>query len=234
MTRKERIKKVLEDAGLKADDKVVDSMDKAFGEELDGNFIPKGKFDEVNEQLKNEKDSNKKLTDEIGKLKTFEGTNEELKSKVTELQRQIKADKEQNEKNMLSFRKKSALRMQLAKDKAQDPDLVLGLMNLDDIGIDDNDNIVSGYKEKVADLKKNKSFLFKADEPKPETSQQKYAFLRGHTPGKGDADTDSNVELSETEKVIKNAIEKGMKENDSAKINSDYFFGGGNADKAAK
>lgn len=232
MTRKERIKKALQDAKVpNITDEMVDTMDKAFGEELDGNFIPKGKFDEVNEQLKAEKATNKTLNDNITKLKAFEGTNEELKTKISSMEEAAKTEKANNDKKFVEFRKKAALKMMLAKDKAQDADLILGMLNLDEIEIDDNDKITSGYKEKVAAIKKEKPYLFKAEE-NGDNKGNKYAFLKGPgMPGDGDAGAKGDGELTDSQKILKSVVEKGKKEGETSKVGPDYFFGG--AEKAS-
>lgn len=228
MSRKEKIKAILVAKSIENPDSLVDELDKMFGEELNGNFIPKSKFDEVNEQLKTEKATSKTLQDQITTLKTFEGTNEELKTKIATMEAEAKTAKADGEKKLLEFRKKAAIKLALSKDKAQDPDLVLSLLKLDDIEIDDNDKITSGYKEQVAAVKKERAFLFKSDNnPGPGTG--KYAFLKGNKPGAGDASDNEDHQATETETIIKGVIAKGKKDGQSQKVNPDYFFGGNNS-----
>lgn len=132
-------------------------------ETLDGGYIPKYRFDEVNGELKTTKEQVTERDNQIKALKTFEGDNESLKTKIKELEDANKTkDTEYN--NALNLEKKKNL-IKLAllsseEGKPHDVDMVMGLFNIGNIVIDDNGKIVSGFKEQNENIRKEKSFLF--------------------------------------------------------------------------
>lgn len=154
--------------------------------ELNGNYIPKVRFDEVNEQLKTTKQELSNRDEQIAGLKKFEGSSKELSEKVKALEAENKEKAKQFEAQLKETKLKNAVRASLG-DSVFDPSLVMGLVDLSKVELNDNDEVKSGLKEQVETLKKEKAFLFKTDTtPKPNIK------IKGQEPadGKDDAHAD--------------------------------------------
>lgn len=137
-------------------------------EALDGNFVAKHRFDEVNGELKTAKEQVSERDKQIKELKKFEGDSKELAEKIKELE-EANTTKDQEYKNQLALeRKKNAIKLALLEDEAgkpHDADMVMGLFNIDQITLDEaTGKISAGFKEQSEAIRKEKSFLFTAKE----------------------------------------------------------------------
>lgn len=130
-------------------------------------YVPKGTYDVLkaeNENLVATVNSNKT---ELEKLKKFEGTNTELAAKIEKLQGEATTKETEYKEQLEKLRKINAVELALlaGENKPHDLQLVKGLIDLSLIKLD-GDKVVSGLKEQVESLQKDKSFLFKpADNP---------------------------------------------------------------------
>lgn len=160
--------------------------------DINGNYIPKVRFDEVNEQLKNVKAELGERDTQIAGLKKFEGSSKELAEKVKELQEQNKQKAAEFEKALKDNKIKNAVRANLG-DSVFDSALVMGLIDLSKVDLDDKDEVKSGLKEQVEALKKDKAFLFK----EPNAPKKPSIKVTGQTPADGgdgdDKDTSAAV-----------------------------------------
>lgn len=147
--------------------------------DINGNYIPKSRFDDVNEQLKEVRKQVEERDTQIAGLKKFEGTNKELTEKVKELQDQNKQKAAEFDKQLKENKVKNAVKASLG-DSVHDSALVLGLVDLTKVELDDKDEIKSGLKEQLELLKKDKAFLFKDAPTKPNVK------ITGKTPTDGD------------------------------------------------
>lgn len=148
--------------------------------DINGNYIPKTRFDDVNEQLKEVRKQVEERDTQIAGLKKFEGSNKELTDKVKELQEQNKQKAAEFEKQLKENKIKNAVKASLG-DSVFDSSLVMGLIDLTKVDLDDKDEIKSGLKEQVEALQKEKAFLFKkAGAPNPKIK------ITGSEPTDGD------------------------------------------------
>jgi len=132
---------------------------------LDGAYIPKSRFNEVNEK---NKDLSAQIADRDKQLTTLKkavGDNEQLKAQIEELQKANKEQKEAADARFKDLQMDSAIKLALG-DSAQDLDIVSGLIKRDAIVLGE-DGKVSGLKEQVETLMKEKPFLFKQEKPNP-------------------------------------------------------------------
>ena len=140
------------------------SVLKIYKDVIDGNFIPKHRFDSVNTELKTVKEQLAERDAQIGELKKFEGDSKELNEKIKQLETANKQKDSEYQANLATERKKNAVRMALLEDdkgKPHDTEMVMGLFNLDNIVLDETTGkITSGYKEQSENLRKEKLFLF--------------------------------------------------------------------------
>lgn len=146
----------------------ADAVLTAHKEVLNGDYVPKHRFDEVNIELKNSKASLIERDTQIKELQKFEGTATELSTKVTELEKLNKEKDTQYSQQVAAERKRNAVKFQLLADdggKPHDTDMVLGLFNLENIVMDEAGKITAGYKEQSDSIRKERSFLFEAKTP---------------------------------------------------------------------
>src|SRR5690606_36629489 len=136
----EWLKELLQEKGV-ADD-VIQSVVAAAEEKMKG-FIPKHRFDEVNEakkQLEAElKDRDKQLTD----LKKAAGDNEELKQQIEQLQQENKEKEQSYQAKIRDMAVTTAIKLAVAGE-AHDPDLVASLIDKTKIEVDDQGQVKSG------------------------------------------------------------------------------------------
>lgn len=164
--------------------------------DINGNYIPKVRFDEVNEQLKNVKAELGERDTQIAGLKKFEGSSKELADKVKELQEQNKQKAAEFEKALKDNKIKNAVRASLG-DSVFDSALVMGLIDLSKVDLDDKDEVKSGLKEQVEALKKDKAFLFK----EPNAPKKPSIKVTGQTPADGGGGDDETAAVAFAKKL---------------------------------
>ena len=186
---------------------------KLHKEAIDGNYVPKHRFDEVNAELKTTKEQVKERDAQIKELKKFEGDSKALQEKIAELEAANAAKDEEYKANLALERKKNAIKLALLEDengKPYDVDMVMGLFNLEQITIDEaTGKIISGFKEQNDAIRKEKAFLFKEKQPVGEGNDKNKNSgwnPRGQTPPDGNGGqggTDSSVSYGKSLAQIK-------------------------------
>lgn len=215
------LREQLKQAGFS--DEQIEKIMKLHQAEIDGNFIPKHRFDEINEANKTLKQNLADRDKQIEGLKGFKGTAEELEKQVKELQEENKKKSEDFEAQLKDARITTAIKLELA-GKVYDADMVSGLIDKSKIELDDKGNIKSGFKEQFDTLKKDKAFLF-IPEKKDDKSQFGWK-PRGTTPSDG---SDSQDEGDDTPEAFGKNLAKNIKStSDVVKAANDYYFKGGN------
>lgn len=129
-------------------------------EELKG-YVPKSRFDEVNEEKKNLQTAKKKAEDDLEALKKTAGDNEALTKQITDLQAAAKAKDTEYADQLKALKLMNAIRIGITD--AQDADLVAGLVDQTKLLLSD-DGKVTGLDEQLKALRESKPFLFKAKE----------------------------------------------------------------------
>lgn len=95
---------------------------------LDGNFVTKARFDEVNEANKQLKKDVAERDSQLETLKTSAGTVEELKKQIDELQEKNKTDKANYEAQMKQMKLNNAVERSLTTAKAKNLTAVKALL----------------------------------------------------------------------------------------------------------
>lgn len=143
-------------------------------------YVPKHRFDEVNEakkQLETDlKDRDKQLTD----LKKSVGDNEDLKKQIETLQNDNKAKDEQYQTKIKDMQVSTAIKLALTGE-AHDPDLIAGLLDKSKIEINED-----GTDDQVKALRESKAFLF------VEKPQDKGFQFKGAQPAEGTRNNGDN------------------------------------------
>ena len=146
--------------GLTEED--ADKVAKASEEELKG-FVPKSRFDEVNEAKKHAEESVKERDKQIEGLKSSAGDAEKLKQQIDELQQ---ANKEKDSNHALEIKKlkiDNAVDSALNAAKAKNLKAVRALLDLDKAELDENGN-VKGLAEQIKKLSEadDSKFMFES------------------------------------------------------------------------
>lgn len=136
------IKTLLKDLWTDDIAKALEGKEFVDKSEINGNYIPKARFDEVNNAKKDLDKEVKKYQGEIEKLSTnntdIEAVKEQLLAKTEEF-KQYQLDIETKEVNQ---NKTSALIKHLESLNALNPALLVKEYNLDDVSFDDNGGLV--------------------------------------------------------------------------------------------
>lgn len=160
---------------------LTEEQAKKVMDSLDGNYIPKTRFNEINEELKQAKASLKDRDKQLEDLKKTAGDSEELKKQIEQLQNQNQEQKKAHEAEIKSMKINTAVEMGLTGAKARNLTAVKALLAefLKTAQLD-ADGTVRGLDSEIQKLVKDEStsFLF-------ETKQKTGAGLQGIKPGQG-------------------------------------------------
>lgn len=150
----EWLKKLLEKHGVGAD--LITAI---MGDTKDTNYIPKERFDEVNNSLKELKgqivDRDKQLKDLGDKLKD----NEELSKQIKELQDANKKNAGDYEAKIRNMALDSAITNLLKDNKVKHPDLLVGKFDREKLKVKD-DGTIEGLEEQFNPMKETYKDLF--------------------------------------------------------------------------
>lgn len=157
---------------LNLEETQVNSVMKLHKEAIDGNYVPKSRFNEINGELNQYKDDIKKRDEQLEELQKLEP--EKLQERITELQQDNESQKEEFDKQMKQLKVDHALTTQLNQAKVKNNKAVAALLNLDDTELDEN-GLIKGLDEQLTKLKESDDYLFNSDDAKK---------LKGAQPGK--------------------------------------------------
>ncbi|MDF9412970.1 hypothetical protein E1B06_14895 [Brevibacillus laterosporus] len=182
------LKELLKSMGL-SDEQIIKIMG-GVDEKYKG-YVPKHRFDEVNEakkQLETDlKDRDKQLTD----LKKSVGDNEDLKKQIETLQNDNKTKDEQYQAKIKDMQVSTAIKLAI-HGKVHDADLIVGTSNtpgmLDKSKIEVNEDgtVKSGLDDQIKALQESKAFLF------VEKPQDKGFQFKGAQPAEGTRNNGDN------------------------------------------
>lgn len=146
-----------------SEDKQKEFKDKDFEDISGGAYIPKQRFDQVNEQAKEYKKQVGERDTQITKLKEEFKDTEGLKEKVEKLETDNKTQKETYEKQLADIAFNNALEKSLGSYKIRDSKLVMALIDKDKLKVDGD--AVIGLKEQIEPLQKSHEYLFEKEVP---------------------------------------------------------------------
>lgn len=162
----------------------------------DGNFIPKSRFNEVNEAKKElEKqilDRDKQLKD----LSTKAQGNEELTKQIKDLQDLNKQTKDDYENKIASIKFDYALEGALTSAKCKNNKALKALLNLDEVKYQDGK--LEGLESQIENLQKEASYLFDV-----EVNPGGKGFNPGGDPGFKNPFSKEHFNLTEQAKLLK-------------------------------
>ena len=146
--------------GLTEED--AEKVAKASEEELKG-FVPKARFDEVNEAKKHAEESVKERDKQIEGLKTSAGDAEKLKEQIEQRQQDNKAKDSLHASEIKKLKIDNAVDSALMTAKAKNLKAVRALLDLDKAELSE-DGTVKGLAEQIEALSKadDSKFLFES------------------------------------------------------------------------
>ena len=145
--------------------------------ELDGNYIPKTRFNEVNTELKQAKDQVKERDSQLEELKKSVGDSEELKKQIETLQNDNKAKDDAHAAEIKQIKIDAAIDKALADAKAKNIKAVKALLDLEKAELAD-DGTIKGLDSQLKALAEAEDSKFMFD-----TTQQQNQNSRGFVPG---------------------------------------------------
>lgn len=132
-------------------------------EDLNGSFVPKSRFNEVNQKLKTAEETISQRDQQLEQLKKASGDNEALKEQITKLQSENKQQKEAHDAELKSLKISAAVDNALTAARAKNNTAAKALLS-DFLSEADllEDGTVKGLDKAVKALRESKetAFLF--------------------------------------------------------------------------
>ena len=138
---------------------LADKIAAASAEELKG-YIPKTRFDEVNEAKKNAEALVKERDTQLEALKKSGEGSDALKKQIEELQEANKTAKEKYEADIRKMAIDNAVALALKDAGAKNTKAALALLTDIDKAVLNEDGTVKGLAKQIEELKKSDSYLF--------------------------------------------------------------------------
>jgi hypothetical protein len=192
---------------LGIDEELAKRCEEASLEELKG-FIPKARFDEVNNENKSLKIDLRDRDSQLETLKNSTGDVADLKKQIEDLQNGNKAKDEAHEKEIRQLKIDHGVESALVGAKARNIAAVKALLKDLDKAELNEDGTIKGLDEQIEAIRKSDEYLFEAKVSKPN--------VKGAKPGEaGNDDGDKKIDTS---KMTYSELAAYMAENPDAKI----------------
>ncbi|GGJ68411.1 DNA repair exonuclease SbcCD ATPase subunit [Anoxybacillus voinovskiensis] len=156
----------LESLGLEKD--VIDKIMAEHGKSVEAQ---KARVDDLKTSLDDMKKQLEQRDNDLKQLKKQAEGNEELQTKLADLEKRYKDEKAAYEAKIKETQLNSAIKLAI-NGKVHDADLVASLLDKNTIELDENGNI-KGLEEQLKTLQETKSFLFV-----PENNQPKITGIK--------------------------------------------------------
>ena len=195
---------------LGVDDELAKKLEDASQEELKG-YIPKARFDEVNNEKKKLESDVKDRDEQLEKLKNSTDDVEGLKKQISDLQAENKKKDDEHKAEVRQLKIDAAVDSALVAAKAKNTTAVRALLkDLDKADFND-DGTIKGLSDQIKALQKSDAYLFDAN-----TSGKKQ--MKGAKPGEGKDDDDGGNGGVDTSKMTYSEMMAYLAENPDAKI----------------
>lgn len=192
---------------LGVDEETAKKLETASQEELKG-YIPKARFDEVNNEKKKLELDVRDRDGQLESLKNSTGDVEALKQQIATLQAENKTKDEAHAAEVKQLKIDAAVEAALVGAKAKNSTAVKALLKDLDKAELQEDGTIKGLAEQIEALQKSDDYLFEAKESKKK--------MKGAEPGEaGNEDGDKGVDTS---KMTYSELAAYMAEHPDAKI----------------
>lgn len=153
-------KQKLMELGIEED--VAEKVMSTYRESIDGNFVTKERFNEINNENNTLKEQVAERDTQIESLSKVDA--EELESTIDQLKKDNEDKDKEYQKELKDLKVKHAAERQISDLEAHDLTSVLAHVDLTEAELND-DGTVQGLKDTLETLKEEKAFLFKEEEP---------------------------------------------------------------------
>ncbi|ATO50137.1 phage scaffolding protein [Brevibacillus laterosporus] len=150
------LKKLLQELG--APEERIEKITGSVEENYKG-YVPKHRFDEINDTKKELEGQIKDRDKQLTELKKNTGDNEDLKKQIETLQAENKTKGEEYETKLKDMQVSTAIKLALTGE-AHDPDLIASLLDKSKIEINEDGTLKGGLDDQVKALRESKAFLF--------------------------------------------------------------------------
>jgi len=154
---------------------LTEEQAKKVMDSLDGNFVTKARFNELNEENKTLKKSASDYDKQLEDLKKSSGNNADLQQQITTLQQQNADQKKAHETELNQLKLDNAVDVALSGAKAKNSKAIKAMLDMSKVKVGE-DGKLSGFDEQLEALKKSDGYMFDATE----TTQQQFT---GFQPG---------------------------------------------------
>lgn len=187
---------------------LTEDQAKKVMDSLDGNFVTKARFNEVNEENKTLKQSVADRDKQLEDLKKSSGDNAELKKQIETLQQQNADQKKAHDAEMAQLKLDNAIDAALTAAGAKNIKAVRAVIDTSKMKLGE-DGTVEGLPDAIKAVQKSDSYMFN-------TVQQKQQTFKGFQPGaSGEVKPGTEVDTS---KMTYSELAAYMAANPDAKI----------------
>lgn len=139
---------------------------------INGKYIPKERFDEVNTKVKQLETSVSERDKQLDDLKKSTGDVEALKTQIQTLQNDNKTKEEAYKVELSNLKKNNALELALTGAKVKNSKAIKALLDDEKIKLKD-DGTLEGLSEQLEAIKKTDAYLFEETQTKEKTTVPK-------------------------------------------------------------
>ena len=154
---------------------LTEEQAKKVMDSLDGNFVTKVRFNEVNEENKTLKKSVSDRDKQLEDLKKSSGDNAAMQQQISELQKQNADQQKAHDEELAKLKLDNAIEISLSGAKAKNGKAVKAMLDMSKVKLGE-DGKLSGFDEQIEALKKSDSYMFDVEQQ----SQQQFT---GFQPG---------------------------------------------------
>lgn len=187
---------------------LTEDQAKKVMDSLDGNFVTKARFNEVNEENKTLKQSVADRDKQLEDLKKSSGDNAELKKQIETLQQQNADQKKAHDAEMAQLKLDNAIDAALTAAGAKNIKAVRAMIDTSKMKLGE-DGTVEGLSDAIKAVQKSDSYMFN-------TVQQKQQTFKGFQPG-ASGEVKPGTEVG-TSKMTYSELAAYMAANPDAKI----------------
>lgn len=167
---------------------LTEEQAKKVMDSLDGNYVTKTRFNEVNEENKTLKKSVSDRDKQLEDLKKSSGDNEELKKQIETLQQENANQKKAHDAEMTQLRLDNAIDAALTAAGAKNIKAVRALIDASKVKVGE-DGKLTGFDDLLSAVQKSDSYLF--------TEKQQKQNFKGFQPGaSGNVKPGTKVDMS--------------------------------------
>lgn len=155
---------------------LTEEQAKKVMDSLDGNFVTKARFNEINEENKTLKKSVSDRDKQLEDLKKSSGDNAALQQQISDLQKQNADQQKAHDEELAKLKLDNAVEIALSGAKARNGKAVKAMLDMSKVKLGEDGKLL-GFDEQIEALKKSDAYMF--DVQQQQTQQQFTGFQPG-------------------------------------------------------